>query len=89
MLEDQHADRRQLADLMTPQPAGRPLLVFGELVPAAAARRRVALDDLVDLVLRGQPPTAAAMPVLGALLARWTSPASSSLAFACASSRRC
>ena len=54
---------------MTSEPAGRTLLVLGEVAPTAATRLRVMLDDLVDLVLPSQLATNAGMPVLGARLA--------------------
>src|SRR5215208_2221746 len=68
MLDDEHADRRQLADLTTTEPAARPTLILCELVPAAAASIRVVLDDLVDLVLGRQPATGAPMALLRARL---------------------
>jgi hypothetical protein len=47
MLAPDHADRRQFRDLMTTEPAARPLLLGGELPGAPAARLRVVIDDLM------------------------------------------
>ena len=54
---------------MTPEPATRLALILAELVAAATAAVRVVLDDLIDLVLRSEPATRAAMPLLSARLA--------------------
>ena len=52
MLDQKHADRWQLDDLMAPEPANRPTLIPTEATAATQARLRVVLDDLIDLVLR-------------------------------------
>jgi hypothetical protein len=51
MLAPDHADRRQLTDLMaTEPPLGLPLL-GSELATTAAARIREMIDDLINLIL--------------------------------------
>jgi hypothetical protein len=51
MLGVDHRDRRQLRHLLATRTSRRHLLRVGELVPAAATRLRVVIDDLRDLVL--------------------------------------
>jgi hypothetical protein len=74
VLDQQHADRRQLGDLVAPEPAAGPLLMLAELMPAAATRLRVVRDDLIDLILACQPTARSTMaflpagPALGAVL---------------------
>jgi hypothetical protein len=51
MLDRDHADRRQLADLVAAEPSLRSALLIGELATAPATRIRVVIDDL-DLILR-------------------------------------
>jgi hypothetical protein len=89
MLHEQHADRRQLGDLMAAEPATAPALINGELVPATTARVREVIDNLIDLVFGREPATGAAMPPCAPALRLAPSPAKSSLAFARASARRC
>ena len=69
MLDQQHADRRQLRDLAAAEPATGPTFVDRELVAAPAASVRIVIDDLIDLVLGHQPATRAPMPRLAASLA--------------------
>jgi hypothetical protein len=52
MLGPDHADRRQLRDLMATEPPPRLLLGASELATAPATRVRVVIDDLIDLILR-------------------------------------
>ena len=66
MLDADHADRRQLSDLMaTEPPAGMPLLV-AELAPASTTRCRVVIDDLIDLILGLELAPSTRMPALPA-----------------------
>jgi hypothetical protein len=74
MLDHDHADRRQLSDLMTTAPATAPALILAELTAAATTRVRIVIDDLIDLVLGREPATRAAMPLLPARLALGTIP---------------
>ena len=74
---------------MATEPARRPALLCSESTPAAAARIRVVIDELIDLILGLQLATSAAMPGLSTCLALLTLPRISSLAFALASARRC
>lgn len=69
MLDQQHADRRQLAHLMAPEPATRPALILGELTPATTAPLWVVRDDLIDLILGRKPSSSAPMALLPARLA--------------------
>jgi hypothetical protein len=48
MLGHDHADRRQLGDLVATEP--RPALLIIKPVPAAATRIRVVIDDLIHLI---------------------------------------
>ena len=64
MLAPDHADRRQLSDLMTPEPPARPALPAAELPAAPAARIREVINDLIDLILGTQLTTRAPMPRL-------------------------
>jgi hypothetical protein len=64
MLTHDHADRRQLPDLMATEPARRPALFCSESTPAVAARIRVVIDELIHLILGLQLATSAAMPGL-------------------------
>jgi len=68
MLDRDHADRRQLADLVAPELLLRSALAVGELATGPGARIRVVLDDLIHLILRLQLATSAAMPGLPASL---------------------
>lgn len=52
MLDHDHVHRRQLRDLMTPEPIRRPALVGSELAPAAVAGIRIVIDDLIEPILR-------------------------------------
>jgi hypothetical protein len=51
MLGEGHADRRELSDLMATKPQSRLALIGSELMTAAAARIRVVINDLIDLIL--------------------------------------
>jgi hypothetical protein len=72
MLAPGHADRRQLAHLVATEPAARPVLLLLEPLPTRAARMRVAIDDLIDLILGPQLTTRTPMPRLTASLAPLT-----------------
>jgi hypothetical protein len=52
MLGHEHADRRQLGDLVATEPPARPALPIIEPTPATATRIRVVIDDLIQLILR-------------------------------------
>jgi len=52
MLGPDHADRRQLSDLMATEPPLGLLLTGGEPATAPATRLRIVIDDLIDLILR-------------------------------------
>jgi hypothetical protein len=69
MLDQQHADRRQLSDLMATEPAIGPALIERELAAATTASVRVVIDDLIDLVLGSELATRTAMQILPARLA--------------------
>jgi hypothetical protein len=64
VLGHDHADRRQLRDLVATEPAPRSLLVCGELTTAPATRLRVMIDDLIDLILGRELATSTPMPRL-------------------------
>ena len=88
MLGHDHADRRQLADLVATEPPARPALSIIEPTPASAARIRIVIDDLIHLILGLQLATRTPMPGLPTSLRRSPSRRISSLAFARASARR-
>jgi hypothetical protein len=64
MLGPDHADRRQLADLVATEPPRRPALAIIESASAPTALLRVMIDDLIDLILRPQLATGTPMPGL-------------------------
>ena len=64
MLAPDHADRRQLSDLVAPEPQAGPALLLAEPMPASTARVRVVIDELIDLILGPQLPTGPPMPGL-------------------------
>ena len=64
MLGHDHADRRQLGDLVATEPSARPALLIIEPPPASAARIRVVIDDLIHLILRLELATRTPMPGL-------------------------
>ncbi len=69
MLAQDHRDRGQLGDLVArgaprPNPLG-----LGELAPTATARDGIVIDDLIELVLRGQLAPRPATAGLAARLA--------------------
>src|SRR5437016_1233727 len=59
MLAHDHADRRQLTDLVATEPPARPALPIIEPAPASATRIRIVIDDLIHLILRPQLPSRA------------------------------
>ncbi len=69
VLAHDHADRWQLGDLVTTEPPARPTLPNNELASASAARIRVVIDDLIDLILGPQLTTRTPMPALPPSLA--------------------
>ena len=79
MLGPDHADRRQLRDLVTTEPAtprallhrkltSAPTALHRELTPASTALLRIVIDDLIDLILRLQIAPRTTMPGLTARL---------------------
>jgi hypothetical protein len=70
VLDQQHADRRQLGDLVASEPAAWAPLILTDLVAAAPARRRVVRDDLIDLILGREPTACTAVTLLRSRLAR-------------------
>jgi hypothetical protein len=68
MLGHDHADRRQLTDLVAAEPPTRTALLIIEPAPASATRVRVVIDDLLDLVLRFEIATRTLVPGLPASL---------------------
>jgi hypothetical protein len=70
MLDERHADRRELSDLMATKPQFGLALIGSELMTATAARIRVVINDLVDLILGLQFATGTLMPGLAASLPR-------------------
>jgi hypothetical protein len=69
MLDHDHADRRQLADLVATEPTARPALPIIKPTPASATRIRVVIDDLIHLILRLELATRTPMPELPTSLA--------------------
>jgi hypothetical protein len=69
MLGPNHADRRQLSDLMATEPTARAALPLTEPMPASTTRVRVVIDDLIDLILRPQLSTRTTIPGLPTSLA--------------------
>ena len=69
MLGHDHADRRQLADLVATEPPARPALPNIEPTSASATRLRVVIDDLIHLILGPQLTTRTPMPGLPTSLA--------------------
>jgi hypothetical protein len=68
MLRHDHADRRQLKDLVAAEPPNRTTLLIIKAPPAPATRVRVVIDDLIHLILRLQSATRTLMPGLPASL---------------------
>ena len=64
MLDRDHADRRQLADLVATEPPPGRRCQSVERVAAATARIRIVIDDLIHLILRLQFATGTPMPRL-------------------------
>src|SRR4051794_41605503 len=75
MLGQDHADRWQLGDLVATEPPLGLQLPGRELTATPAARLRVVIDDLIDLILRAQLATGTAMPRLPTRLAPLALPA--------------
>jgi hypothetical protein len=75
MLGHDHADRRQLADLVATEPPAWPALLIIKPASASTARIRVVIDDLIHLVLRPELATRTPMPRLTARIALLTLPA--------------
>ena len=74
---------------MPPRTPRRQLLVFAELVSAAATAIGEVLDELVDDILALQRTARAFMPGLTTSAAPLASSANNSFAFSRASARRC
>ena len=81
VLDRDHADRRQLADLVATEPSLRAALAVGELATAPATRIRVVIDDLIHLILRLQPTPGTPMPRLSTSLTFAALPAHQLLRF--------
>jgi len=79
MLNQHHADRRQLAYLVTTEPATLTALVHRELAAATTARLRVVGDDLIDLILGRVFASRTQVSILGAGLALGIAPPSQQL----------
>ena len=62
VLGHEHADRRQLADLVATEPPARPLLLSIEPAPASATRPRKVINDLIHLILRLELTTRTQVP---------------------------
>jgi hypothetical protein len=75
MLGEDHADRRQLRDLVAAEAPLGSLLLGRERASAPAARPRVVIDDLIDLILGLELTARAPMPRLPAGLALLALPA--------------
>ena len=69
MLDHDHADRRQLRDLMATKPSARPARTRGELAATTTAGLGIVIDDLIDLILGLELPARTPMPRLTAGLA--------------------
>src|SRR5436309_1019455 len=75
MLGHDHADRRQLADLMATEPPTRPALPNIKPASATATRVRVVIDDLIHLILGPQLTAGTPMPRLTTSLTALAFPA--------------
>jgi hypothetical protein len=75
MFGHDHADRRQLGDLMATEPPARPALPIIEPTSASATRIRIMIDDLIHLIPRLEFATRTAMPGLPTSLAPLALPA--------------
>jgi hypothetical protein len=64
MLGHDHADRRQLADLVATEPPTPTALPLIKPTPATAAPIRIVIDDLIHPILRLQIATRTRMPTL-------------------------
>ena len=74
MLAHDHADRRQLGDLVATEPPARPALPIIEPLPASAARIRIVIHDLIHLILGLELTTRTPMPGLPTRVAPLTLP---------------
>jgi hypothetical protein len=75
MLSHQHADRRQLGDLMATEPSPWLSLLGRELATAPATPRWIVIDDLVNLILGPEFATRTLVSGLPASLAPLALPA--------------
>jgi hypothetical protein len=75
ILGPDHADRRQLCDLVATEPPARPRLLASESMSASATPVRVVIDDLIYLILRLEIATRTAMAGLPPSLAPLALPA--------------
>jgi hypothetical protein len=75
MLGHDHAERRQLADLVATEPPPGTTLGLAELATAPATRIRIVIDDLIHLIPGPQLPTRTPMPGLPTRVAPLTLPA--------------
>ena len=64
MLAHDHADRRQLGDLVAAEPPAWPALPIIEPLPASVARIRIVIDDLIHPILGLELATRTPMPGL-------------------------
>jgi hypothetical protein len=69
VLDHDHADRRQLTNLVATEPSSRPPLLRIELPSASTARTRIVIDDLINLILGLQIAARTPMPFLPTSLA--------------------
>jgi hypothetical protein len=69
MLGHDHADRRQLCDLVATEPPARPALPIIQPTSASATRIRIVINDLIDLILGLQFATRTRVPGLPTSLA--------------------
>jgi hypothetical protein len=75
MLGPDHADRRQLCDLVATEPAAPRALLRRELTSATTTLLRIVIDDLIDLILRLELAPRTTMPGLTARRSPLTFPA--------------
>jgi hypothetical protein len=75
MLSHDHADRRQLADLVATEPPARPALPVIKPASAPATRVWVVIDELIHLILRLEIATGTRMSGLCTTLATLALPA--------------
>ena len=75
MLGHDHADRRQLADLVATEPPARPALPVIKPASTSATRLRVVIDELIHMILRLEIATRTRMSGLHTTLATLILPA--------------